>query len=81
MGFPRSHCTSSCDSLLIFESSFEQQQAKAVFKGFINDITKEHCFVQARAIQFFTPGMPMVYYNGLLAGLNDFKVTLNYQPG
>ena len=30
--------------------------------------------LQARAIQFFTPGMPMVYYNGLLAQLNDFKV-------
>ncbi len=33
--------------------------------------------MQARAIQFFTPGMPMVYYNGLLAGLNDFKVIVS----
>jgi sucrose phosphorylase len=25
----------------------------------------------ARAIQFFAPGMPQVYYVGLLAGSND----------
>jgi hypothetical protein len=27
----------------------------------------------ARAIQFFTPGLPMVYYVGLLAGRNDHE--------
>lgn len=27
----------------------------------------------ARAIQIFTPGIPQIYYNGLLAGENDFK--------
>ncbi|KAK9815406.1 hypothetical protein WJX72_003171 [[Myrmecia] bisecta] len=30
-------------------------------------------YLLARAIQFFTPGIPMVYYVGLLAGLNDFE--------
>ncbi len=28
----------------------------------------------ARAIQFFAPGVPMVYYVGLLAGANDLKL-------
>ena len=36
--------------------------------------SKVQDYLLARAIQFFTPGMPMVYYNGLLAGTNDFKV-------
>ena len=31
-------------------------------------------YLLARAIQFFTPGIPMVYYVGLLAGSNDFEV-------
>ena len=34
-----------------------------------------HCLL-ARAIQFFTPGIPMVYYVGLFAGLNDYDVSL-----
>lgn len=31
-------------------------------------------YLLARAIQFFTPGIPMVYYVGLFAGLNDYDV-------
>ncbi|CAL8469192.1 g8733 [Coccomyxa elongata] len=30
-------------------------------------------YLMARAIQFFTPGLPMVYYVGLLAGRNDHE--------
>lgn len=30
-------------------------------------------YLTARAIQFFTPGIPMVYYVGMLAGPNDYK--------
>ncbi|CAL5229827.1 g13231 [Coccomyxa viridis] len=30
-------------------------------------------YLLARAIQFFTPGLPMVYYVGLLAGRNDHE--------
>lgn len=33
-------------------------------------------YLLARAIQFWTPGVPMVYYVGLLAGKNDFEVGL-----
>lgn len=29
----------------------------------------------ARAVQFFTPGIPQVYYVGLLAGENDFELS------
>lgn len=32
---------------------------------------RDHWYLLARAIQFFTPGVPMVYYVGLLAGKND----------
>ena len=31
-------------------------------------------YVLARAIQFFTPGIPLVYYVGLLAGKNDLEL-------
>lgn len=32
-------------------------------------------YLLARAIQFFTPGIPMVYYVGMFAGLNDYDVS------
>lgn len=31
----------------------------------------DDAYIAARAIQFFTPGIPQVYYIGLLAGVND----------
>ncbi len=31
-------------------------------------------YLMARAIQVFTPGVPMIYYVGLLAGRNDHEV-------
>ncbi|WP_439861210.1 sucrose phosphorylase [Pseudomonas sp. MBLB4136] len=34
----------------------------------------EEAYIAARAIQFFTPGIPQVYYVGLLAGCNDFEL-------
>ena len=37
---------------------------------------QDRVYLMARAIQFFTPGIPMVYYVGLFAGSNDFKVSL-----
>lgn len=33
----------------------------------------ENAYIIARAIQFFIPGIPQVYYVGLLAGQNDLK--------
>jgi len=34
----------------------------------------DDAYVLARAIQFFTPGIPQVYYVGLLAGQNDLEL-------
>jgi sucrose phosphorylase len=33
----------------------------------------DDAYIASRAIQFFSPGVPQVYYVGLLAGLNDFE--------
>ena len=38
-------------------------------------------YLMARAIQFWTPGIPMVYYVGLLAGRNDHKVIATPNSG
>lgn len=35
---------------------------------------KDHDYLLARAIQFFSPGIPQVYYVGLLAGENDMNL-------
>lgn len=37
-------------------------------------IRNDEAYIAARAIQFFTPGIPQVYYVGLLAGCNDFEL-------
>jgi sucrose phosphorylase len=34
----------------------------------------DRAYLLARAIQFFTPGVPQVYYVGLLAGINDMAL-------
>ena len=33
----------------------------------------DDAYIVARAIQFFVPGIPQVYYVGLLAGVNDYR--------
>jgi sucrose phosphorylase len=38
-------------------------------------------YLIARAIQFFAPGIPQVYYVGLLAGTNDMKLLQETQVG
>lgn len=35
---------------------------------------RDRMYLMARIIQFFTPGIPMIYYVGLLAGENDLQV-------
>jgi sucrose phosphorylase len=34
----------------------------------------DKAYLLARAIQFFAPGIPQVYYVGLLAGVNDIEL-------
>lgn len=36
--------------------------------------SNEDSYIAARTIQFFAPGIPQVYYVGLLAGLNDIEL-------
>lgn len=38
-------------------------------------------YVLSRAVQFFAPGIPQVYYVGLLAGENDIKLLENTKQG
>jgi hypothetical protein len=38
-------------------------------------------YLLARAIQFFTPGIPLVYYVGLLAGANDIELVEQTKVG
>jgi sucrose phosphorylase len=41
----------------------------------------EDSYIAARAIQFFTPGVPQVYYVGLLAGKNDIELVQQTKNG
>lgn len=41
----------------------------------------ENRYLIARAVQFFTPGIPQVYYVGLFAGQNDFEFCLSSKQG
>jgi len=42
---------------------------------------RENEYLIARAIQFFVPGIPQVYYVGLLAGTNDMELLARTQVG
>ena len=41
----------------------------------------DDAYIAARAIQFFTPGIPQVYYVGLLAGRNDLSLVEQTKNG
>jgi sucrose phosphorylase len=41
----------------------------------------DDAYLAARAIQFFAPGIPQVYYVGLLAGENDFELANRTKNG
>lgn len=41
----------------------------------------ETAYLLARALQFFLPGVPQVYYVGLLAGHNDMELLMRTQVG
>lgn len=41
----------------------------------------DRAYLTARAIQFFVPGVPQVYYTGLLAGENDMDLLARSQVG
>ncbi len=41
----------------------------------------DDAYLLARAVQFFTPGIPQVYYVGLLAGMNDIEALKRGEEG
>lgn len=53
------------------EDGFDVHQIRGTYYSLLN--CDDDAYLAARAIQFFTPGVPQVYYVGLLAGENDFE--------
>ncbi|MRH43605.1 sucrose phosphorylase [Aquibacillus halophilus] len=50
---------------------FDVHQIRGSYYSILN--SDDDAYMAARAIQFFTPGIPQVYYVGLLAGENDLQ--------
>lgn len=53
------------------EDGFDVHQIRGTYYSMLNQ--DDNAYIAARAIQFFTPGIPQVYYVGLLAGTNDYE--------
>ena len=52
-----------------YADGFDVHQIRGTYYSLLN--SDDDAYIAARAIQFFTPGIPQVYYVGLLAGEND----------
>lgn len=53
------------------DDGFNVHQIRGTYFSMLNG--DDDAYLAARAVQFFTPGIPQVYYVGLLAGENDFS--------
>ncbi|UQZ32828.1 sucrose phosphorylase [Paenibacillus sp. PK3_47] len=53
------------------EDGFDVHQIRGTYYSILD--CDDDAYLAARAIQFFAPGIPQVYYVGLLAGENDYK--------
>ncbi len=53
------------------EDGFDVHQIRCSYYSVLN--CDDDAYIAARAIQFFVPGVPQVYYVGLLAGENDIE--------
>ncbi|MFB6465531.1 sucrose phosphorylase [Cytobacillus sp. Hz8] len=53
------------------KDGFDVHQIKCSYFSALN--CDDDAYLAARAIQFFAPGVPQVYYVGLLAGENDYE--------
>lgn len=51
------------------EDGFDVHQIRCTYYSALGE--DDDAYLAARAIQLFTPGIPQVYYTGLLAGAND----------
>jgi len=61
------------------EDGFDVHQIRCSFYSALG--CNDDAYIAARAIQFFTPGIPQVYYVGLLAGENDTENVLKTGEG
>ena len=53
------------------QDGFDVHQIRGSYYSLLG--CNDDAYLAARAIQFFTPGVPQVYYVGLLAGENDIR--------
>ncbi len=53
------------------EDGFDIHQINGTYYSMLDH--NDDAYLAARAIQFFAPGVPQVYYVGLLAGKNDYE--------
>jgi len=53
------------------DNGFDVHQIRSTYYSALD--CNDDAYMAARAIQFFTPGIPQVYYVGLLAGKNDLE--------
>lgn len=53
------------------KDGFDVHQIRGTYYSILN--CEDDAYLAARAIQFFAPGIPQVYYVGLLAGKNDIE--------
>jgi sucrose phosphorylase len=58
---------------------FDVHQIRGTYYSLLD--CNDTAYLIARAIQFFTPGIPQVYYVGLLAGINDTEAVKNTGEG
>ena len=54
------------------EDGFDVHQIRGTYYSMLG--ADDDAYLAARAIQFFAPGVPQVYYVGLLAGENDLEI-------
>ena len=61
------------------EGGFDVHQIRGTIYSMLGENDDDH--VIARAIQLFTPGIPQVYYVGLLAGVNRYERAAEFGDG
>lgn len=59
----------SCKPMDMSRAKYKSYQLYATYYSILEE--SDDAYALARAIQLFAPGIPQVYYNGLLAGRND----------
>jgi sucrose phosphorylase len=61
------------------EDGFDVHQIRGTYYSLLD--CDDDAYIAARAIQFFVPGVPQVYYVGLLAGRNDVEAVARSGEG